>query len=275
MSNVSNESSGQQSTNIYLTSKSNNKRVVSNGNYSDIIYNFPISVNASDGFIFLISLHDCIIPVTWYVISAYNNNNLFNYQINGVTYSYTIADGNYSVNNLVNLFNTSEIKLTNGITNSYNIINNKLTFTQTVIDFTILATSACLDIIGLNDIDTTSSSYILQCPNQVDLSGTREIYIKSNLHTISLDSRIGTMTSSILAKIPVTVDSHNLIYYSNITQNRSVLKDRSISRIQITLEDDEGNLLNLTQHYSLTIDVNIIPNKFLVYTSALTPEQKN
>jgi hypothetical protein len=243
MSNVSNESSGQQSANIYLTSKSDNKRVISKDNYSDIIYYFyGGSINVSDGFVFLISLHDAIIPVTWYVISEYNNNNVLNYEINGISYTFTIPDGNYSVNNLVNLFNTSDIKLTNGITTSYNSINNKLTFTHTLVDFTILSTSTCLKLIGLQtDIDTTSTDYVLQCTKQVDLSGTREIYVKSNLHTINLDSRIGTMTSSILAKIPVVVDSKCFIYYSNLTQNRSILKDRSINKIQITLEDDEGN----------------------------------
>ena len=104
----------------------------------------------------------------------------------------------------------------------------------------------------------------------MDLSGTREIYVKTNLHTINLDSRIGTITSSIIAKVPVVVDNMNFIYYSNITQNRIILKDRTINNIQIVLEDDEGNLLDLTMNYSLSLDVHIIPNKMLLYTNTIT-----
>ena len=60
------------------------------------------------------------------------------------------------------------------------------------------------------------------------------------------------------------------LYYSNITQNRIILKNRNINNIQIILEDDEGNLLDLTMNYSLSLDVHIIPNKFLQYTDAIT-----
>ena len=104
----------------------------------------------------------------------------------------------------------------------------------------------------------------------MDLSGTREIYVKTNLHSINLDSRIGTMTSSIIAKVPVVVDNMNFIYYLNITQNRIILKDRTINNIQIILEDDEGNLLDLTINYSLSLDVHIMPKNFLIYSSAIT-----
>ena len=45
---------------------------------------------------------------------------------------------------------------------------------------------------------------------------------------------------------------------------------RSINNIQIVLEDDEGNLLDLTMNYSLSLDVHIIPNKMLLYSNAIT-----
>ena len=66
------------------------------------------------------------------------------------------------------------------------------------------------------------------------------------------------------------MDTYNFINYVNITQNRKILKDRSINKIQITLKDDQGRPLDITDDYNLTIDVHIIPNKFLVYENALT-----
>lgn len=110
----------------------------------------------------------------------------------------------------------------------------------------------------------------------MELSGTGEIYVKTNLHTNNLDRRIGTGTSSILAKISVVLDNVNLIYYSNITQNRIILKDRTINNIQVILVDDEENLSGLTMDYGLImdydlrIDIHIIPNKFLIYSQILT-----
>lgn len=64
MSSVQNESSGQDSANIYITSKSVYKIVISTNNNSNIMYYFNSSTNVSDRFIFLTSLHDAIIPVT-------------------------------------------------------------------------------------------------------------------------------------------------------------------------------------------------------------------
>ena len=129
------------------------------------MYYFNSSINVSDGFVFLISLHDAIIPVTWYVISSYNGNNFLNYEINSISYSYTIPDENYSVTDLVNLFNSSSVETTNEIITSYDSLTNVLTFTNATTDFTILSISTCLDILGLTtEIDTASTEYSLTCP---------------------------------------------------------------------------------------------------------------
>ena len=57
----------------------------------------------------------------------------------------------------------------------------------------------------------TAVKLIIELIKEGSLKG-QDIYIisptfYSNLHTINLDSRIGTMTSSIIAKVPVVVDN--------------------------------------------------------------------
>ena len=73
----------------------------------------------------------------------------------------------------------------------------------------------------------------------MDLSGTQEIYVKTNLHTINLDSRIGTMTSSIIAKVPVVVD--NIVKFVVAFVNVSILVSESyeviIPLVVLTLDE--------------------------------------
>jgi hypothetical protein len=198
MSNISNESSGMQSAMVYLTSRSTNIRKVYD-NYSDIIYYFNGALTSSEGFVFMVSLNDMIIPVTWYVISENNDNNTLNYQINSVQYSYTIPDGNYSANDIVDLFNSTDLYNDHNITTSYDTITNKFIFTNgDNNNFTFLYTSTCFELLGFTSgIDHDSTDYELYSDDQVDLAGTREIYVKSSLSTLNLDSRIGSLTSNI------------------------------------------------------------------------------
>lgn len=272
MSNVANESSGLQSCMMYLTSKSSRILRVNSDYYSDIIYYFTGSISISDGFIFMASLHDFICPITWYTISAYNDNNTLNYQINSVQYTYTIPDGNYSANDLIDLFNSTDLFNNNSIYTSYDIITNKFIFTnQNSDNFTFLYTSTCFELLGFTtDIDHDSTDFELFSDKQVDLAGTREIYIVTSLTCLNLDSRTGSLSSNILSKIPVTGNSGNFIYYTNSTNFRTIVRDRTINKIEIRLENDKGELLPLTEHYSCSIDFHVIPDKYLLYTNSLT-----
>ncbi len=272
MSSVSHESSGLQSSMIFLTTRSTNIKKVYDNNYSSVIYYFNGSISAPEGFIFLVSLNDMIIPATWYVISEHNDNNTLNYQINSHQYSYVISDGNYSISDLVDLFNSSEIYVDNGISTYFDPPTNKLIFqNENNLEFTFLYISTCFELLGFTlDIDHDSEGFILIGDDQCDVSGTREIYVKSSLNTLNLDSRIGSLSSNILAKIPVTVDSNNFIYYNNVTGYRSILKDKMINKIEISLEDDKGNLIDITHHYSCTIEIQTIPDKYLVYQNSMS-----
>ena len=264
MTSVSHESSGLQSSMIFINSRSNNVKIINN-DYSDIIYYFHSNLSCSDGFVFLISLCDAIIPVSWYTISSFNNNNSLVYSINSINTTYVIPDGNYTVLDLYNLFVANL-----PFTISYDSISNKFTFVHSTYNFILLSTSTCFELIGLSDgVNHNSSSFILVFDNQVDLCGTRCLYICTNLQTLNLDSRIGTLSSNILAKIPVNVDNNNLITHYNYNGFRSLLSNRLINNIQIRIEDDRGRLVNIKNHYSLSIEFHVIPEKVLVYQNQL------
>ena len=88
MSSVSHENSGLTSSMIYLNTRSTNIRKIYN-DYPDIIFYFADNISVPSGFIFLVSVADTV-PVSWYIISEFNNNNSFDYSINDITYNYII-----------------------------------------------------------------------------------------------------------------------------------------------------------------------------------------
>lgn len=265
MSSVSHENSGLMSSMIYLNTRSTNIRKVY-GDYSEIIFYFAGNISVPEGFVFLVSVADAVIPVSWYIISEFNNNNSFDYSINDISYNYIIPDGNYTVTEL------QEILIDNvPFTISYNSINNKFTFSHSTNEFILLSTSTCFELIGFTEnINHSSTSKILIGDNQVDLAGTRNVYICTNLQTLNMDSRVGTVSSHILTKIPVNVNNNNLITYYNYNGFRSLLRNRLINNIRIRIEDDKGNLININNHYSISIDLHIIPDKLLMFSNQLT-----
>lgn len=271
MSNISNESSGLPSSMVYLTSRSTKKFKLQSGNYSDIIYLFDGSLYLPTGFIFMVSLVDFICPITWHVIASYNENNTLYYLIDGDTYTYIILDGNYSANDIVTLFNASEIYTEHNIYTTYDVITNKFVFTNlNNINFAFLSTSTTFELLGFSDDNHISTDYVLFSDDQVDLAGTREIYITTNLECLSLDCRAGALSNNVIAKIPVTGNSGDIITYSNISNFRTTVRDKKINKMQIRLEDDRGRLINLTHNYSVSFDFHVVPDKFLIYQNALT-----
>ena len=214
----------------------------------------------------MVSVADAVIPVSWYIISEFNNNNSFDYSINDITYNYIIPDGNYTVTEL------QEILIDNvPFTISYNSINNKFTFSHSTDEFILLSTSTCFELIGFTEnVNHSSTSQTLICDNQIDLAGTRNIYICTNLQTLNMDSRVGTVSSHILTKIPVNVNNNNLITYYNYNGFRSLLRNKLINNIRIRIEDDKGNLININNHYSISIELHVIPDKLLIFSNQLT-----
>ena len=63
----------------------------------------------------------------------------------------------------------------------------------------------------INNESYSSSSKILICVRSIDLSGTREIYIRTNLVTRNIDSLNCGTSGKILDSIPIDVDNYSTL----------------------------------------------------------------
>ena len=73
--------------NLYFGNSTNN---------NNITFILESSKNISDeSHAFLVSLSHLEIPISWPLISSYNENNKFVYILNNITYTYIIPDGSY------------------------------------------------------------------------------------------------------------------------------------------------------------------------------------
>ena len=93
------------------------------------------------------------IPYSFYNINS--NNNFLSYTINSITYTLTITKGNYNALNLVSFINSN---LQTGFTCSYNSITNKITFTNSTLEFQLNINSSILGVLGITSSNLISSN---------------------------------------------------------------------------------------------------------------------
>ena len=248
-------STGESSFKIYITTNSS-YIIFNNTNYNNITFNLDTPLTIGDErHEFLISLSNLQIPISWPLISSYIGNNYFEYILNGITYNYTIPDGSYSATDLKTLFN-SNISLVV----SYNKNNGKFTFTHTTYEFTITNNTTCYYEIGFLNNNYTSTSLSLSSINPIDLSGTRKIYIRSNITTKNIDSRNGKNLSNIIDSVPVDVGNFEVLRYNNNEGFRTKINDHIIDSLTIILEDDNGSEIDINNHWSITLEFNKVIN---------------
>lgn len=218
--------------------------------------NFRIKINPSRSFKnCLISIKDAIIPTSWYNIN--NNNNVFTLReelagggsaANAVI---TIPPSNYSLASssfptvIQNLLNTnSPNSLT--YTVSYSSEKGKLTISEASVTYNFRLVfsgdSQANILLGYDEDTTTALAGSQLSDNVIDLSGTKAVYIKMNL---AYDSGYETSLSqptNILQKIPITVNSFDVVDWTNlqIEDSRIISQAPLDSILNIQLIDEFG-----------------------------------
>ena len=222
------------------------------------IYYFKTSINPPNHISMLISLVDSQIPISYYTIT--NSNNILDYTVNSINYTYNIDIGNPDAISLKSELNSN----LNDISVSYNNSKNQYTFTSNY-DFSINSNSTCLGFLGLSNTTHNSVNKSLSSDNVVNLSGTKSIYILTNLLNHNIDSRTG-QRSKVLAKIPVQTSSNGILKYNNKNNFKSLIDNRHINHIEISLENDNREIIDFNGiHYSLTLQIDFIERKKYYY----------
>ena len=170
--------------------------------------------------------------------------------VNGM--SYVLDEGNYSVDDLQQTF--QQMLSGDDITVTYSYVRNKFTFASNTV-FTIAGESTILDRIGFNAVDHTGT--VVTSDYAVDLSGTKFIYIYTNLATSNL---VNGVRNGCLVKISAIADMNSMIMYSDSNAMPNYISDQTISQIFFKLVDDDDHLIDFEgRSWSITLQVEYTP----------------
>ena len=223
-----------------------------NGSYkSDVTISLPdLHFNERDIVNVLFSVDHCEICNSYYLINE-NNNDIV---IDNIVYS--MQYGNYNVNNFI----TSLLSIIpSGFTIKYSSITNKLTLNYTS-NFTINGSSSLCtinEIIGLGNLNITSTSNILVMPYVVNFLPLARINFRSNFFKFNNYSTTDNSTDIFLS-VQNSAPPIGVIYYVNQTNTNFIINDMNITTININVTDDNNNLINFNDvNWFMTFTIKI------------------
>tara|TARA_R100001015_G_C4634936_1_gene202770 strand:+ start:7654 stop:8619 length:966 start_codon:yes stop_codon:yes gene_type:complete len=248
--------------------------------YCSFVLKNPISIQKEHSA--LISLTSCIVPYSFYNISANKNNRIvFRLTASGNENSILLPDGNYTITTLATYIKNALNKALPGpnpfpwtaaLNGTYAIsfdrTTMKYTFTSTVQEVQMkfeLADTAFVEL-GFNRNTTTSviGSTGIVSENVCDVNGSvHSLFVRTNLTSkASIDSQTKSF-STILGKIPIQTNFGGILFFNPRDNIHKILLDTHlINEITIRLTDEENRLINLNGlHFNLSILIDIVNKK--------------
>jgi len=211
------------------------------------------SIETARGESIKIKVDQCSIPHSFYLINENNNKLYVEEDLLGET-EITLTNGNYSVYDLIDeLENQFNNNLTKTYSWSYNKISNTLKCTQSEADLAYqieFKSNSPYKVMGFNkEVYSSDASFEISSIKTCDLLGLDSIYITANFTSVNSYSSRSNGRSSVLARVPITVDAFYVLEYNTRDSDFSVLlpPNQSINEIILRLEDSEGNLIDLNK----------------------------
>ncbi len=190
------------------------------------------------------------IPSSFYVINTINN---FLFIIFGQSeYEIIVNPGNYTPSELVAAIQTPLSAISTDLTVSYNTNTGLFTFSTSSAAFG-------LDASEINNLLTSVMGYPLglyaastspkTSSNVANLTGPKYIQIVSTALSYQSSfepSSTNTNVKDVILRIPIKVNSFDMIVYENYNENNLIPYGREIPNIiDISLIDEQGNPINL------------------------------
>lgn len=196
---------------------------------------------------FLLSITEVALPVSWYVVNT--TNNTISYTADGVSQSIVVSQGNWDAVSLAQFINAAQTNFSI----SYDATSMKFVVTPNAKLIRFASGSAILSI--PSQASATSSVF---SGNVIDLAGTRSVFVRTNLTTRCFDS-FSKGRSNILAKIPVLVESGQVLHYSNPGQFKTAITETDICVIEVFLLDENHKLLDFNScNWSMTLQFDVV-----------------
>lgn len=241
-----------ESIQITLNSKYATKYV--NNSHCNCEFYLPILEIPIQHHIYL-SVVNAIIPYSFYNINDLNNTLV--YVVSGSTTTLTIDKGNYNALQLASFFT----RWMPNFTVTYSSVTNKFTFVNSVNNFSFDSSSTCLKVIGFDPLQPLYLQSILKeltseyCSN---MQSVQCVNINSNFPTGNISS-YDMKSNRTLCCIPVNSQPYSNIVYENTTNFRSNLYTNIIDYINITLTDQQHNILNLNGlDWSIVLQIDVV-----------------
>lgn len=230
--------------------------IKNNYNSADCQFQLPVIYTARDSYIHL-SLVSMVIPYSFYNINS--TNNVFSYTLlsTGLTYSRTLPQGNYNINQIIAYL---QANMGNNMSVSYNSISNKITFSNSSTTFTLVYNEFAR-VLGFVTPTANIFEASKTAPYCVNLYTIYNINVETNLLTYNFCNVPNeSATQTILASIPVITQPQGLISYENKSLYKANLYVGELSVLAIKLKDNRGNLLDMNGcDYTMTLQIDSVP----------------
>jgi hypothetical protein len=235
---------GLSSVKIFCESKTANVSL-SNGRKIWSL-NAPIFVNNTTNKM-LCSIESVSIPLSFYTVNNTNNS----FQFNGV--SNALPNGNYNANTIA-----TELNKYAPFTVSFNASQNKFVLTgQPATTYTIDEVSNSIyNLLGF--VPSTSFVGSYTAPNVCNLVYTSGIYVSlNNVENNNIDTGNTHQSSTCLLRIPINQPTNTYLQYFNNIGFKNLLSTTVLNQIDISLLDDNREVLELTSNVNWSIVLRI------------------
>jgi len=216
-----------------------------NGDFnSNILFNFIDVIKRHSNTLYLtVAIQSVEIPYSFYNVSM--NYNTIYYSVDGVFYTMTIPEGNYTATTFITEFNSQFSLGSHNKTATLSISKSTGKFTLTPSDDTFSITiyysqTTSHRILGLKQ-DTTFS-YNIGVGNTfsfpANLLGTQKIKIFSSALSCDNISSFHLGSNELIDVVSVNASPFELINYSNTNIKESHMKATEVQQIDIILRDE-------------------------------------
>jgi len=223
--------------NILFSMSSDSAVVKYNGSKnSRLQFNIPNMIHMTPNITDIwFSVNSAVIPASFYNINSNNN------KIKIGSNTYTIAVGNYNINELITAINTI-INTAILVSLAYNSITNKTTITNNggTSQVITLSASTLLWVLGFEREYTITLTTLTSStsPNCVNLLNIPRIFIRSSAIDAGNYSD-ETESQDVLAVIPNTACINGVIHYTNFNGIKHLVELQNLSNFDIFISDDE------------------------------------
>lgn len=229
---------------------------------SNIVFTFPSLMIRDDNIIHnALTLDSVDIPHTFYNVTEHNNILRIRWQRAIIkNRTMTIPVGNYNTETFrvlflamfQNLFGATPILVFNPTTGKYNFNPPPDTNGNISIVTFLSSGSTGLRLLGVNETSDTTIQY--DAEDNVELDYVVDFFGSKKLNVFS-DALAGHNSDSsflgethIIASVSITSPFLDIIHFKYLHSGLSILKNKSISQIDIQIRDENNNLVNFNNH---------------------------